>query len=75
MTAPASPLTQRSPTTVTAKKKSSYIVSRHSQYLYRRRNIFYFRHVLPLKLQDRFHRTDVRLSLKTPYHREAAKRA
>ena len=44
-------------------------------HLYRKGNIFYFRQVLSASLRERFSRTEIRLSLKTAYVREARERA
>ena len=44
-------------------------------FLYVKRKIYYFRYAFPQQLQIRFHRTEVRISLKTLDKREATERA
>lgn len=52
-------------------EKTANSHSHAPSYLYRKGNIYYFRYVIPQRMRDSLGGTEIRLSLRTAYVREA----
>ena len=66
------------PQTLTSVQACGKTANSHSHapsYLYRKRNIYYFRYVLPKHMRKSLGGTEIRLSLRTAYIREAKRLA